>query len=350
MKKNSTLLILIPGFAKNENDSTCIPFSQSFIKTLNKYYPSASIIIIALDYPSKENYHWFGNEVRPLNGKKYKGVTRLFKWFKLYRQIRLIHKTTSLLGILSFWCDEHAMIGHYYSKWHKLKHYCWLQGQDAREGNPALKYFRPSADELIALSDSLQEEFKRNYGIVSAKIIPAAVYEEEFPTEVSERTIDIIGVGSLITLKRFDLFIEVIENIRQIFPAVKAVIIGSGSEKERLENLIKLKRLENTVTLLGELDHKEVLINMQQSKILLHTSSYEGYGMVCLEALYAGCQVVSFVSPEKRKIENWHIVDTREAMITKCTDLLNMNSHIYKKVLPMTIEKITADIMQLYTS
>ena len=35
-----TLIILSPGFAKDEADTTCLPAQQVFIKALNKNFPS----------------------------------------------------------------------------------------------------------------------------------------------------------------------------------------------------------------------------------------------------------------------------------------------------------------------
>ena len=45
------LVILTPGFPKDETDTTCIPFLQDFILELNDQYPSLKIDILAFDYP-----------------------------------------------------------------------------------------------------------------------------------------------------------------------------------------------------------------------------------------------------------------------------------------------------------
>jgi len=46
MKDKQTLIILSPGFAANEEDTTCLPAQQSFILTLKKNFPSLNIIVI----------------------------------------------------------------------------------------------------------------------------------------------------------------------------------------------------------------------------------------------------------------------------------------------------------------
>jgi glycosyltransferase involved in cell wall biosynthesis len=346
-----TLLILVPGFAKDENDTTCIPFLQSFIKTTNRLYPQLNVVIIALDYPfTIKEYHWFNNKVIPLDGLRYKKLLRPVKWWKLYQEIKSVYKKNAPAGILSFWCDETALVGHYFSKWNRLKHYCWLQGQDAKKGNRILQYFKPAPGEVIALSGFLKDELKKNYSIDASRIIPAAVSVEEFNNvKPAEKTIDIIGVGSLIPLKQYDIFVEVIAAVQKRFHSVKAGICGQGPEKERISAFIGTKQLAGNIELKGQLSHTEVLQQMMRSKILLHTSSYEGYGRVCLEALYAGCHVISFVSPEKNKIDHWHVVSGKEEMINKCIEVLQLGSDHFFPVIPRKMEDTVKQVMELYT-
>ena len=78
---------------------------------------------------------------------------------------------------------------------------------------------------------------------------------------------------------------------------VKAVLIGEGPERMKLQSLITALGLQSNISLTGELSHPEVLQWMQRTKIFLHPSSYEGFGVVCIEALHAGAHVISFVKP-----------------------------------------------------
>ena len=51
MNPKNTLIILSPGFAANEEDTTCLPPQQVFVKALNRNFPSLQIIILAFQYP-----------------------------------------------------------------------------------------------------------------------------------------------------------------------------------------------------------------------------------------------------------------------------------------------------------
>jgi len=127
------------------------------------------------------------------------------------------------------------------------------------------------------------------------------------------------------------------------------VLIGDGPEKNKLQSLIKSSGLQSNITLIGELSHPEVLQWMQRTKIFLHPSSYEGFGIVCIEALYSGAEVISFVKPMHNKIENWHIVKDKEEMIQKAAEILSTSKTEYKRIVPYTIEQTVQKIAKLFS-
>src|SRR4030095_10397149 len=95
--KAKTLVILTPGFAKDESDSTCLPMQQSFIRVLNEKFPQLNIIIIAFQYPYfKKTYQWFGNTVISFNGRNRGGFTKLFLRRKCNIMMKRIHNTNKI--------------------------------------------------------------------------------------------------------------------------------------------------------------------------------------------------------------------------------------------------------------
>ena len=163
-----------------------------------------------------------------------------------------------------------------------------------------------------------------------------------------EKDIDILAVGSLIPLKQYDIFIETVAEIKKQIPGIKAKLIGKGPERDRLEKLISQLGLQSNITLTGELSYHEVVEQMQRAKVFLHPSSYEGFGVVLIEALYAGCHVVSFTKPMKQEIEHWHIVSSKEEMIQKAITVLKNPLTIYKKVLFHTIGEVAKKMSALF--
>jgi glycosyltransferase involved in cell wall biosynthesis len=321
-----TLIIISPGFPKNESDSTCLTAQQIFVRALNKNFPELNIEIIALQYPyHNERYSWFGNKVIPLNGKGFSRLVRPLLWMKANHILRQVQKETNVCGVLSLWCQEAALIGRAFAKKNRITHKIWIMGQDARKSNFLVRWIRPQADELVALSDFLADEFHRNHNIRPATVVPNAVEPQLYENVPREKKVDIIGAGSLISLKQFAVLIDVAKNLLPFYPGLKVKLVGTGPEKTKLEEHIKTHQLEHNITLTGELDHQTTIGLMAQSKILLHPSSYEGYSTVCLEALYAGCHVVSFTHAENSPVDHWHTVKGVDEMTLCCRKILDEN-------------------------
>jgi glycosyltransferase involved in cell wall biosynthesis len=318
-----TLIILTPGFPANEADTACLPPQQVFVRSLKEQYPQLNIIIISFQYPfTKAVYSWHGIKVIPFAGKERKGLYRLFLWISIYKILNQLRRENNLAGILSFWFTECALVGKKFAGKYGLRHFTWILGQDARKNNRYVKRAPPQANELIALSDFIQDEFEKNYGIRPAHVIPPGIDIRLFEEQPPPKDIDILCAGSLIPLKQYTIAIEVIAEIKKKYPGIKATIAGKGPEKETLQSLIDRLGLQNNVSLTGELPHRDVMRLMQRARIFLHPSSYEGFGAVCIEALYAGTSVISFVRPMKITIPNWYTVESKEMMIYTTGQLL----------------------------
>jgi glycosyltransferase involved in cell wall biosynthesis len=344
-----TLVILTPGFPKNEDDTACMPSIQVFLRALKTAYPELNLTVLTFQYPfSAANYQWHGVNVIAFGGRSRGKGFRLFIWLKVWKKLLDLKKKQRVIGLLSFWLGECALVGSAFARLHGLKHYCWLLGQDARAGNKYMKWVKTNGSDLIALSDSLAGELNKNYHIMPANVIPIGIDAELFSNITVERDIDVLGAGSLIPLKQYAVFVEIIGRLKNDFPEIKAVICGKGPEMEMLQAKIKRLGLENNLTLAGELPHAEVLALMQRTKVFMHTSNYEGFGYVCIEALYGGARVVSFVRPMNEVILNWHIAADGAWMQQLAATIMNENNGDYNPVLPYRAGETAKAVVKLF--
>jgi glycosyltransferase involved in cell wall biosynthesis len=349
MGNKETLVILTPGFPESEADTTCLPMQQQFIRATKELYPQIEIVIIAFQYPYHQNeYKWFGIKVIPFGGRNKGGFSKLLLRNKIKSTLKKLYRENRIAGLFSFWYNECAFIGKKFADKYGLKHYCWILGQDARESNRYPKLIPPRADEPIALSDFIQNEFQRNHRIKPQFVIPPGIDETLFNNLSREKDIDILGVGSLIPLKQYDIFLEIIAEIKKQIPGVKALLVGKGPEKERLQSLISKFDLENNIQMTGELPYNEVLKLMQRAKVFLHPSSYEGFGCVCLEALYAGAHVISFCKPMNRDIRHWQVAKDKEAALSKALKILTNQFTKYEPVHEFSINNSVAAMIRLF--
>ena len=347
--RKKTLVILTPGFAASEDDTTCLPSRQVFVKALKKNNPELNIVILAFEYPyRKDSYLWHGINIISFNGKNKRKLRKLLVWLSAWNALRKLRRQNNIIGLLNFWLGECALVGKYFGKLYNLRQYTWLLGQDAKKGNRFFSLVRPKGSELIALSDFIAEQVFINYKIKVAHIIPVGIDISMFQRSDQERDIDVLGAGSFIPLKRYDLFIYIIKELTFYFPKIHTMICGNGPEKEKLQALIDALSLNTNIALAGELPHQEVIRLMQHAKVFLHTSEYEGFGTVCAEALYAGCHVISFVKPMKEDIEHWSIAKTQGEMQQKLVQVLQDPGIEFKPVAVYTIDHIAEKMMALY--
>ena len=200
-------------------------------------------------------------------------------------------------------------------------------GQDVKKTNKYVKKIRPEPSSIIAISDFSREEFSKNHLIMPGHVIPLGV------TAISysglERNIDLLAVGSLVPLKQFDVFIELVNRIKKYYPRLNAFICGKGPEEEKLIKLVDHYKLNENITFTGELPHSKILEMMSRTKVFVHPSSFEGFSGVCLEALHSGAYVVSFIQPMKHDIANWFVVDSLQKMEERVIAILENKPENY---------------------
>lgn len=316
MEKTEALLIFTPGFPADENDSTCLPLQQSLVLSLQKQFPERQLIICSFHYPYiREQYSWHGIPVISFNGGRKGGLHRYRLWFKLKKALLPFENLYSFKGIISFFCGESALFARWYSKNRNIPIANWILGQDARDSNRFIKRIKPKPEELVALSEFLQEEFEKNHHIKPAHIIAPGIDPSMFGDKTSIRHIDILAAGSLIPLKQYELFVDIVKRISQEIPGLNVTLAGKGPEEKDIKAAIRKAGLQDTIILCGELSQTDLYKTMQSARLFLHTSSYEGYGMVCLEASYAGATVISFTRPMQTLSPNWHTVKNADEMV-----------------------------------
>ncbi|MBS1597821.1 MAG: glycosyltransferase [Bacteroidetes bacterium] len=349
MKNAKTLVILSPGFPKDELDSTCLPAQQSFILALKNNFPSLKIIVLSFQYPFvKREYNWHGIEVIAFAGHDRSGFQRVKTWISVWKEMRRRKKNNSIIGLFSFWCTECALVGKYFAKRNNLNHYIWILGQDAKVDNHYIRWINPRSEELVAMSDFLAKEFLNNYSVKPKFVIPNGIDPALYANTILTRDIDILGAGSLIGLKQYEIFIEVVGALAKENPSINTMICGDGPEQKNLQALINRLGLEKNVVLAGKKSHPELLELMQRCRIFLHPSSYEGFSSVCLEALYAGARVISFFKPMAAWINHWMIVHDKKEMAEKITEILDDPEIDYRPVLPYPMKDSAKAVMKLF--
>ena len=287
------VLWITPGFAANEHDLNCIPPLYLLAEELSRIGVDLHILTIAYPFTSQP-YKWNGIPVVP--GYGFNG--RWFRWLnhqRVLKNAKIANQIKKFDVIHSFWFGPAWLIGQRLHKLWGIPHYTTLMGQDALTENWYLRFFKSvHAKSLIAISEVHNDIFAKSTGTRAAHSIPWGVRDQEIPTQLAgTRTVDVLGCGSLIPLKNWQLWLDVVEGLVKYNPELKAELIGDGPERKNIEELIQQKGLQKNVFLSGNLPRPQVLARMRDSKVLLHTSNYESFGYVLAEAAMNGCRIVS---------------------------------------------------------
>jgi glycosyltransferase involved in cell wall biosynthesis len=206
----------------------------------------------------------------------------------------------------------------------KIPHINTLMGQELNDTNRYLRFINIKWLKTVALTDKQADTFNNRFRKRVDKIIPWGIRDNEKIIN-QDRNIDILGTGSLIAGKNFELFIDIVNSIKKYFPYINAIIIGDGIEKEKLNKLISLYKLDNNLKLSGSLQRNEVLELMAKSKIFLHTSNYESFGFVLSEALASGCYVVCSNTGFAHNTKKMFVANEKNDFINIILNLLNKN-------------------------
>ena len=138
------------------------------------------------------------------------------------------------------------------------------------------------ADLIIGVSDKALE------GINHETICINNWWHPELKKIQNKKNKHALAVGRLEKVKGFDLLIASWKNI-----CANLVIIGSGKEKNKLNELIEQNNLSEKVKIIDVVKKEELLNYYQDASVLIISSRDEGGPRVALEALYLEIPVIS---------------------------------------------------------
>lgn len=132
----------------------------------------------------------------------------------------------------------------------------------------------------------------------SKLVFMPAVASEEATSQRTEagKKFQVLSVGRFVPLKGFDLTISAFAQFhRSLHPDEKAAasltLIGTGPEKERLQQLIKKESMQAFIHIHEWMPRNEVMQQYQSASVFLFPS-HEGAGMVVPEAMSYGIPVL----------------------------------------------------------
>jgi glycosyltransferase involved in cell wall biosynthesis len=183
----------------------------------------------------------------------------------------------------AFWAEQDAKTATYWTRFFNTA---------------ALRLLYRRADAVVALSRDLASHIQAAASVPLARVvvIPNPHVEPAGMSVSLSRDPDLLlACGRLEPQKDFGTLLEAFALLRKERPA-RLVVLGEGSQRAELERQVAELGIADAVHLAGYSDN--VVAWMRQAKVFVSTSRSEGFPNVLLEALAAGCEVVSTASSD----------------------------------------------------
>ena len=298
-KKKYDLILVINDDCGEENI-----FEKDIPKEIPYYFLKSQKLI------EKTNYY----KLRRKN-ILYKLMYNVYMNIERYIEIKNLKKLIKKLGKIDVFIDYDAGATKYIEKINAEKKVVWIHNSipNLKKSESKIKRFGKRIgkyDKIVSICDEMKEELKEIYPILKDKII--RIYNpfnfsrilnlKDDVSELNEKDINLLKEDYCIAISRLDTIQKDYKTLLKAFKILKAkginkklYIIGDGPSKEEIENMIKEYNLIGEVKLLGRFKNPYIWLN--NSDFFIHSSKYEGFGLVLIESLILDKLVISSNCP-----------------------------------------------------
>ena len=189
------------------------------------------------------------------------------------------------------------------------------------------------ADVLMAVSGMLAARVAP-YRTRPVEVVHNGIDLSLVPARCENRPRRIVSGGTLKARKCMHTTLDAFSALAEQFHDATLTIFGTGEDEASLRAKVAARSLENRVQLVGGLPHAKVLQLMGESDAFVMPSYGEGFGIVYIEAMAAGCVAVGSVGEGIAEVitdgVNGYLVpaaDT-EALIARLRAILHSGSDV----------------------
>lgn len=150
------------------------------------------------------------------------------------------------------------------------------------------------SDRVVLLSEALKPEIKTILGSIPDNVVaisnPTCMKVDS--CEPSHKCLKLVWVGRADEGKRLDFFVKIWERVFRKFPDWSADVLGEGPMLDMCKRYVSDNNIER-INFRGVVESKDYFKN---ASIFCFTTTFEGFGLVLLEAMSSLCVPISFHS------------------------------------------------------
>ena len=171
----------------------------------------------------------------------------------------------------------------------------------------AMWRYRNKISKITSVSYAGINQMKQLVKDISAEVVyngvDTTLFNPDLPTPHKKGTPQLLFVSGLRKYKKTKILIESMPSILEKFPDAHLQIVGEGEDYTVLENIIKEKKLNNRIELIGKIDHDELRFYYSSCDLYISASTFEVCPVPTLEAMACGKPLVlSNIEPHQEMI------------------------------------------------
>jgi glycosyltransferase involved in cell wall biosynthesis len=148
---------------------------------------------------------------------------------------------------------------------------------------------------IVTLSESSKREIvqRLKFSPARVEVVPPGVDPQFKPGGTKSDAPLVVAVGRLVPVKRFHVLVDALVKVKEQQPALEAVIVGEGYERERLEALRRELGVESWLSLRGSVSNETLIDLYRRAWVVASAAAHEGWGMTLTEAAACGTPAVA---------------------------------------------------------
>ena len=134
------------------------------------------------------------------------------------------------------------------------------------------------ANIILCKSESMIKVIPKKYKYKAIIFTDGAVNEKllSVPNVRNGETVEYVTVGNLDAWRNFDVLIEAFCKAYEHNNKIRLTIVGKGNDFDRLTSLIKIRKMEDVITVTGQVPMEKYFMLLKQSDVVINPSYKEG--------------------------------------------------------------------------
>jgi glycosyltransferase involved in cell wall biosynthesis len=182
---------------------------------------------------------------------------------------------------------------------------------------------------IVTLSSSSKAELVDDMGFRPDRVdvVPPGIDERFSPGGARSDVPLVVAVGRLVPVKRYDVLLNVLAELKPHHPELRAVIASEGYERPALEALRHELGADDWIDLPGWLSDDQIVDLYRRAWVLASASSREGWDMTVTEAAACGTpSVVTDIAGHRDAVDpgrSGYLAADERALVARLDEVLS---------------------------